>query len=186
MSAIWRELCRYGCKTDAQTFFADNYHTVFMSIEYLLGYSRAARIDKDSALAERIIGLGGDRLPTTGDITEAARLCGGICPEDIENLRFGLTLRLILLCHSSVKSGFEGIERYITLLADMSSLDEERINEALNPVCMALASDLGYAHSDSASRAYYRDRIYRLAKRQGKEPAGLAAELTQKSRSDGE
>lgn len=181
MSAIWLELCRYGCKTDAQTFFADNYHTVFMSIEYLLEYSRSARVDKDSALAERIIGLGGDRLPTTGDITEAARLCGGICPEDIESLRFGLTAKLIGLCHNSVKNGFEGIEQYITLLADMSSLDEERINEALNPVCSALASDWGYAHSDSASKAYYRERIYRLAKKQGKEPAELAAELTKKS-----
>ena len=62
MSAIWQELCRYGCKTDSQTFFADNYHTVFMSIEYLLGYPRTARVGADSAFADRIIGLGDNSL----------------------------------------------------------------------------------------------------------------------------
>lgn len=184
MSAIWQELCRYGCKTDSQTFFADNYHTVFMSIEYLLGYPRTARVGADSAFADRIIGLGGNSLPSSDEIIKAARLSGGICPEEVENLRFELTERLVILCHKSVKGGFEGIERYITLLADISSLDEERINDALNPVCSALKSDRGYSCSDSASKAYYRERIYRLAKKQGAEPSDLSRELTEKSRND--
>ena len=184
MSAIWQELCRYGCKTDSQTFFADNYHTVFMSIEYLLGYPRTARVGADSAFADRIIGLGDNSLPSSDEIIKAARLSGGICPEEVENLRFELTERLVILCHKSVKGGFEGIERYITLLADISSLDEERINDALNPVCSALKSDRGYSCSDSASKAYYRERIYRLAKKQGAEPSDLSRELTEKFRND--
>ncbi len=184
MSAIWRELCRYGCKTDRQTFFADNYHTVFMSCEYLLGYPRAARVSADSALADKIIGLGGDRLPSAEEIIKAARSADDICPEEIENLRFELTARLVMLCRKSVRGGFEGIERYITLLADMSSLDEERVNDALNPVCEALASDWGYSHSDSASKVHYRERIYLLAKKQGADPADLALELAQKSQSE--
>ena len=71
-----------------------------------------------------------------------------------------------MLCHKSVKGGFDGIERYITLLADISSLDEERINNALNPVCSALKSDRGYSCSDSASKAYYRESDGEIPKRQ--------------------
>ncbi len=183
MSAIWRELCRCGTKSDSQAYFADNYHTVFMSVEYLLGYSPKARTDKASALADRIIALCQERLVGTDEIIKSVRLAGDIHAEEIENLRFGLTARLIFLLRECVNSGFEGVERYISLLADMSSLDEEGLNEAVNPVCRELSSDSGYSCSDSASKAVYRERIYQIAEKQSAMPAQTARRLCEEARS---
>lgn len=185
VSLLWRELCREGCKTDSQAFFADNCHTVFLSLEYLAGYCRRYFVPVDSAAADRIIRISSDRFPSSQDIVSAL---GGIDePEELESLRFGLTLKLVELCLECITGGESAdVQKSICLLADMKSLDFEGINDSLNPVCRKLMQDSGYSRSDRASRAVFRRTVYRLARKKGIESAELAGELIDECKKEGE
>lgn len=185
ISALWRELCREGCKTDSLAFFADNYHTVFRAFEYLEGYCRQDYVPAKSAAADCIVDISDSRLPSTRKIISALSGIDGLEPEEIEGLRFGLTLKLVGLCWESLKGDGSGVEKSICLLADMKSLDDEGINRALNPVCRELERDYGYSRSDRASKAVYRRTVYRLARKQGVQPEKLASMLIGKCQSDG-
>ena len=44
LGRIYRELCVYGCSGEAESFFADNYHTVSSGCDLLLRYDKSARV----------------------------------------------------------------------------------------------------------------------------------------------
>lgn len=191
LESVYRELCRYGCKTEGEAFFADNYHTVFAACEFLLGFDGDALISKERSLGESILNICNNRLPDTQQIIMDIRQHPEVAPCDIDNLKFILTLSLLNKVHSSVlnKSG-DGVSTgslpgFISILADMGSLDEEEINAAVNPVAVALSCDHGYADSDAPTKRVYRKKVYRLAEKEGLAPYTLASELRAESNSRG-
>lgn len=190
LGKIYTELCRYGCKTEGEAFFADNYHTVFAACEFLLGFEDDAPISADMAIGESILKICGRNLPPTDDIISEIRRHPETAPNDIDNIRFILTLCLLERIYSAVKNkSDEGdgqeLPRLISVLADMGSLDEEEINAAVNPVAIALSVDSGYSDSDALSKRAYRKRVYRLSCKEGLLSATLAAELAAESKSRG-
>ena len=185
LNRVYRELCRYGTKTEIEAFFADNYHTVFSAGEFLAGYDNEAVISRERSLGSIILAISGDTFPNTDEIVLEINNHNDILPMDIESIGFILTLRLIELIYAAVggKSG-EGNEclpRYIALLADIGSLDVEGINSAVNPVAIALSEDEGYRESDASTKRVYRKTVYNMAHKKELLPHSLACELIAES-----
>lgn len=189
LSGVYSELCRYGCKTEGEAFFADNYHTVFAAGEFLSGFDDEAIISRERSLGEIVLTICQSVLPKTEEIILEIRRHPELMPCDIDNIKFILTLRLLEKIYAAIlnKSGdkalFGNVPGYISLLADMGSLDVEEINSAVNPVATALSEDMGYSDSDASSKRAYRKRVYRLAQKEGLSPYSLASEMIAESKS---
>lgn len=188
MKRRYRSLCSDGCKSEDDTFFADNYHTVFEGCRFLLSYDGSALISGDFSLADRIISLSGTSLAGTDEIIIAIGKESSerkICPCDIENLKFCVVFRLVSMIKSALFSGSEKASGLICILADIAALDEERINDSANPVSAALSADAWYEKSDRATRHYYRTRIYKLSVKLKQDPFTLAKNMVERSKTEG-
>ncbi|MCD7846640.1 MAG: hypothetical protein LUG49_01175 [Oscillospiraceae bacterium] len=152
----YKTLCLEGCNTDDDIFFADNYRILSDVTWYLLGCDPKAELSPGFPIADYLISHFGGKIPTTDEIiflisdyaTENT-----INPCDIENLRFELSYILL------EKSGQNNREA-VSMLSELSSLDEYRINETVNPVAIELAKDEYYPKCDRKTKKQYRERIY--------------------------
>ncbi len=152
----YKSLCFDGCKTEDEIFFADNYRITHDAIGYLLGCDPRAELTAGFPLAKDLISHFAGKIPPTDEIiflisSYAAESV--INPCDIEYLRFELTYLLLEnLCHNLRES--------VSMLIGISSLDEYRINETVNPVAIELSKDEYYSKCDRKTKKQYREAVY--------------------------
>lgn len=188
LDGIYRELCLYGCRTEGESFFADNYHTLSDACELLINGDPDARVSADFRLADALISICDTRIPPADDIILKLSEVGGqdrIFPGDVEKLKYAVVFRLAQGAYKKICSGKDA-SREITLLSDIDALDQERINDTCNPVAIALSEDRWYSLSDSRSKLRYREKIYSLAQKRGITAFFLAKELVARSSESGE
>ena len=152
----YKALCLDGCTTDDEIFFADNFRIINDYIGYLLSCDPEAEKTANMPLAENLISHFNGKIPPTDEIILLIRDYATeniINPCDIENLKFEL-IYLIL------KKIDEDLHMSILMLSSISSLDEYRINETVNPVAIELSKDEYYPKCDRRTKKQYREQVY--------------------------
>ncbi len=152
----YKELCLDGCKTDDEIFFADNYRIINDAIGYLLSCDPKSQLTSDFPVAQYLISHFEGRIPPADEIILLIRDYATdniINPCDIENLKF----ELIYLILDNIK---EDLHVSILMLSSISSLDEYRINETVNPVAIELSKDEYYPKCDRKTKKQYRKQVY--------------------------
>lgn len=184
----YRSICLDGAKTDDESFFADNYHTVSVNIDFLINYSPDAVVSRELPLAKRVLAADDTSIPDTDDIIMRIRDFAHsqkLYCQDVEHIKYTVTLLIIRQIYSCVFGGQSGMVRFVSLLCDISSLDTESIISTANPVAIALCNDKIYSDCDSKTKLCYREQIYKMSKKQGTQPQELANELILRSKSRG-
>lgn len=189
LKRLYFNLCAEGTAGEVQQFFADNFPTVLSA-----AVTRPTR-GKGCAqlyfpgrfpLAEGIIAasdIDPDRFPSTDEIImtlrrySAARRIYGC---ELEYLRYSLSYTLIERIYELAKTWDSGLIHMISLLADLSAVDEARINSVLNPVAIRFNDDPAYRISDPKTKLLYREAIYRTARRFDLDELKLLDELFEK------
>ncbi|MCD8344563.1 MAG: hypothetical protein LUC38_01170 [Oscillospiraceae bacterium] len=136
----YKTLCLDGCTTDDEILFADNYRILSDSISYLLSCDPKARLTPDFPVTGYLISHFSGKIPPTDEIIFLIgdyAAGNSINPCDIENLKFELTYLLL-------ENLSQNFHESISMLSGLSSLDECRINETVNPVAIELANDEFY------------------------------------------
>ncbi len=152
----YKALCIDGCTTDDEIFFADNYRIINDSIGYLLSGDPKTEITVNMPLAESLIShFAGKILPTDEIIFLISNYAAenAINPCDVENLKFELIYLLL-------EKSEQNIRETVSMLSELNSLDEQRINETVNPVAIELSKDEYYPKCDRRTRKQYREQIY--------------------------
>ncbi|MCD7822815.1 MAG: hypothetical protein LUG86_02160 [Oscillospiraceae bacterium] len=155
----YKALCLDGCNTDDEIFFADNYRIISDAALYLLSCERSSKITAGLPLAEFLISHFEGRIPSTDEIIFLIRdyaTDNVINPCDIENLRFELTYVLVKRIYESDSQFRDSV----AMLSGISSIDEYRINETINPVAIELSKDEYYPECDRKTKKQYRERVY--------------------------
>lgn len=152
----YKTLCLDGCTTDDEILFADNYRILSDSISYLLSCDPKARLTPDFPVTGYLISHFSGKIPPTDEIIFLIgdyAAGNSINPCDIENLKFELTYLLL-------ENLSQNFHESISMLSGLSSLDECRINETVNPVAIELANDEFYPKCDRKTKKQYREQIY--------------------------
>ncbi len=155
----YKTLCLDGCSTDDEIFFADNYRILSDAIGYLLSCNPKAKLTSGMPLAKDLISHFAGKIPATDEIIFLISDYAAenvINPCDIENLRFELMYLLV----ESVCESDANLRESVSMLSGISSLDEYRINETVNPVAIELSKDEYYPKCDRKTQKQYRERIY--------------------------
>lgn len=180
----YKALCLDGCNTDDEIFFADNYRIIQDSIGYLLSCDPKAEITTGLPLAENLMSHFEKEIPPADEIIILIGDYAGenvINPCDIENLKFELSYVIVRNIYDSVVAENGDFREFVSMLSGISSIDEYRINETVNPVAIALSQDKYYPKCDRKTKKQYRERIYLLSKKQKSEPYKLAQNLVAES-----
>ena len=114
LDGIYRELCLYGCRTEGESFFADNYHTLSDACEMLINGDPDARVSADFRLADALISICDTRIPPTDDIILKLSEVGGqdrIFPGDVEKLKYAVVFRLAQGAYKKICSGKDASRR---------------------------------------------------------------------------
>lgn len=192
MDAVYRRICTDGCSSSDgcscsdEEFFADNYHTVSAGCDYLLGYDRLMSVSDSFELADIAIGCD-EPLDADEFILKIKSLKKDCDAPALESLKYSVCMRLVGAVYSAVSGKKPDIElrHAVTILSRLSSLDDVKINDELNPVCRALAHDEVYMHSDLNTKHAYRTRLYRMASLRGVSAQELASHLVKTCDSEG-
>lgn len=156
MERRYKTLCLDGCNTDDEIFFADNYRILNDATGYLLGCDPKAEITDGLPLAGYLISHFSGKIPSSDKIIFLISSYASentVNPCDIENLRFELTYHLL-------EKSEQNIREAVAMLSGLSSLDEYRINETVNPVAIELSRDEYYPKCDRKTKKQYREQIY--------------------------
>lgn len=186
LKRLYFDLCAEGATGEVPSFFADNFHTVLSGAITRPTRGRSCGqvyFPGKFPLAEGIISASGNEFPSADEIImilrrySAARRIFGC---ELEYLRYSLSYTLIEKIYELSKTWDSGLIRMISLLADLSAVDEAQINSVLNPVAIRLADDPAYQISDPKTKLLYREAIYRTARRFDLDELKLCDDLFEK------
>ncbi|MBR5121077.1 MAG: hypothetical protein IKU89_00870, partial [Oscillospiraceae bacterium] len=153
----YQRICENGSKSSSFDFFADNYHTVFEACEYCLHIESSAFFSDTLEPAQNITTKCGDKFMATDELLEVLR-ASNATPNEIEFLKAELSLYLLLELKKALQNGLE-CQKQISLLADISRIDQSKIIKALSSVDFWLSDRQSYKDSSDETKHRIRQKI---------------------------
>ncbi len=153
------KICENGAKTPNLSFFADNYRTVFEACEYILAQNGTIKFSSNMLAAKAVANLSTEKFMPTARMLEVVS-AHKITEYEAEFFKAEVAFCLLLETKTAILKGYD-CRKFISLLADISSIDELAIIKNLSPIEFWLCRQPAYKNSSKETKAWVRPKVLR-------------------------